>query len=210
MIMVLIDDAGLHSDHPSHTTLKRADHLPEPYSSIDLNAFVLSARQMQTLLEMHHAGASYSEIAKAVGGITKNSVAGYASRLKLPSMADRKKSGPNTAPSKPRRKRISQSATSRPARIEDGARSASRSPHRPCGNDIDRGDQKTPRRRMVYLATEISGDTCTWPIGDPRSTEFRFCGKNAQPGRPYCADHCAAGSGGRVDLKKMKWVYRQR
>lgn len=209
--MVLIDVAGLRSDHPSHTTPDRAVHLPEPYSSIDLNAYVLSAHQMRTLLEMHHAGASYGEIATAVGGITKNSVAGYASRLNLPSMADRKKSGPNTAPSKPRRKRTIQPATSRPARIDDSARSASRSPHRPCGNDIDRVEiQKTPRRRMVDLAAEISGETCTWPIGDPRSVEFRFCGKEAQRGRPYCTEHCTTGSGGRVDLKKMKWVYRLR
>lgn len=32
---------------------------------------------------------------------------------------------------------------------------------------------------------------CQWPIGDPKTAEFRFCGKGALPGRPYCDDHCA-------------------
>ncbi|HXV24764.1 MAG TPA: GcrA family cell cycle regulator [Alphaproteobacteria bacterium] len=36
-----------------------------------------------------------------------------------------------------------------------------------------------------------SGHGCMWPIGDPRSPEFRFCEEPADPGRPYCASHCA-------------------
>ncbi|MFC3231113.1 GcrA family cell cycle regulator [Marinibaculum pumilum] len=32
---------------------------------------------------------------------------------------------------------------------------------------------------------------CQWPIGDPKTSEFRFCGKSALPGRPYCDDHCS-------------------
>jgi hypothetical protein len=33
--------------------------------------------------------------------------------------------------------------------------------------------------------------TCRWPIGDPRSPDFRFCEVVTQPGKSYCARHAA-------------------
>ncbi|MDW8442977.1 MAG: GcrA family cell cycle regulator [Acetobacteraceae bacterium] len=33
--------------------------------------------------------------------------------------------------------------------------------------------------------------TCCWPIGDPGSPGFRFCGAPALIGKPYCAEHAA-------------------
>jgi GcrA cell cycle regulator len=30
---------------------------------------------------------------------------------------------------------------------------------------------------------------CKWPIGDPKSPDFYFCGKAAAPGLPYCPEH---------------------
>jgi len=32
---------------------------------------------------------------------------------------------------------------------------------------------------------------CQWPIGDPKTSDFRFCGKSSLPNRPYCDEHCA-------------------
>ena len=32
--------------------------------------------------------------------------------------------------------------------------------------------------------------TCRWPIGDPKSEDFCFCGKQTVTGKPYCAQHC--------------------
>ncbi len=29
-----------------------------------------------------------------------------------------------------------------------------------------------------------------WPIGHPGEPDFHFCGKSANPGFPYCVDHC--------------------
>lgn len=37
---------------------------------------------------------------------------------------------------------------------------------------------------------KYKGPTCQWPIGDPSSQEFKFCGAPIEPGRPYCANHC--------------------
>ena len=33
--------------------------------------------------------------------------------------------------------------------------------------------------------------TCSWPIGDPKTESFSFCGDHVAPGRPYCTVHCA-------------------
>jgi GcrA cell cycle regulator len=32
---------------------------------------------------------------------------------------------------------------------------------------------------------------CMWPIGDPKTEGFHFCGEPAHAGRPYCSTHCA-------------------
>ena len=36
---------------------------------------------------------------------------------------------------------------------------------------------------------ELNEDTCRWPIGDPASAEFFFCGGKPLTGLPYCAYH---------------------
>lgn len=33
------------------------------------------------------------------------------------------------------------------------------------------------------------GRTCQWPIGDPSTSDFHFCGAKRMPARPYCAEH---------------------
>lgn len=30
---------------------------------------------------------------------------------------------------------------------------------------------------------------CQWPLGDPRSAKFRFCGAEPRDGKPYCSKH---------------------
>lgn len=31
---------------------------------------------------------------------------------------------------------------------------------------------------------------CCWPEGEPGKPDFHFCGGDAVPNKPYCADHC--------------------
>lgn len=35
-----------------------------------------------------------------------------------------------------------------------------------------------------------SRSRCSWPIGDPKTTAFKFCGAEVVTGKPYCNDHC--------------------
>ena len=37
---------------------------------------------------------------------------------------------------------------------------------------------------------ELKPNQCRWPIGDPDSNNFRFCGETVFPGKPYCYEHC--------------------
>ena len=36
----------------------------------------------------------------------------------------------------------------------------------------------------------LKPNQCRWPIGDPDSDNFHFCGESVFPGKPYCYEHC--------------------
>jgi GcrA cell cycle regulator len=37
---------------------------------------------------------------------------------------------------------------------------------------------------------ELNDRICKWPIGHPGEPDFYFCGAPANPGYPYCVEHC--------------------
>ena len=48
-------------------------------------------------------------------------------------------------------------------------------------------------QRVVQHALEMANlkpDQCRWPIGDPDSEGFHFCGAPVFVGKPYCYEHC--------------------
>ncbi len=45
-----------------------------------------------------------------------------------------------------------------------------------------------PISRNLTLV-QLSDRTCKWPLGDPLSDEFRFCGNHAPDASPYCQHH---------------------
>ena len=54
------------------------------------------------------------------------------------------------------------------------------------------------KETRVFTLTDLSAQTCRWPIGDPKHEDFRFCGKPVAAGKPYCGEHCSVayvGSG---------------
>jgi GcrA cell cycle regulator len=42
---------------------------------------------------------------------------------------------------------------------------------------------------LKVTIVELRENMCKWPIGDPSSMEFRYCGSPARPATPYCAHH---------------------
>ncbi len=37
---------------------------------------------------------------------------------------------------------------------------------------------------------DLNDRICRWPMGHPGEPDFHFCGREANPGYPYCVDHC--------------------
>jgi GcrA cell cycle regulator len=37
---------------------------------------------------------------------------------------------------------------------------------------------------------DLNEKICKWPIGHPGEPDFHFCGSPANPGFPYCVEHC--------------------
>jgi GcrA cell cycle regulator len=37
---------------------------------------------------------------------------------------------------------------------------------------------------------DLNEKICKWPIGHPGEPDFHFCGRPANPGFPYCVEHC--------------------
>jgi GcrA cell cycle regulator len=44
--------------------------------------------------------------------------------------------------------------------------------------------------KLALRQIDWSRSRCSWPIGDPKTTAFHFCGKDVVTGKPYCNDHC--------------------
>ncbi len=44
--------------------------------------------------------------------------------------------------------------------------------------------------RLSLRQIKWSRSKCAWPSGDPKTTEFSFCGEQIVPGKPYCHEHC--------------------
>ena len=46
--------------------------------------------------------------------------------------------------------------------------------------------EKTAKKIGLMELTEI---TCIWPVGDPATDDFWFCGLGVKTGKPYCEAH---------------------
>jgi GcrA cell cycle regulator len=184
--------------------------------------------RIERLKKMWHDGATASQIADELGGVSRNAVIGKAHRLGLeqrPSPVkageekEAKKPAPAPAAAAPKPKSESpapQPAAAAPAAAAHPAHPANpRRPHTEMqyrsigpGGFIRQGpgDQQppippAPPRRLVPAkpSPEVADKTslldlndriCKWPIGHPGEPDFHFCGNPANPGFPYCVDHC--------------------
>lgn len=126
-------------------------------------------------------GLSASQIAKQLGGVTRNAVIGKVHRLGLSGRAA--PSQPSRPAFRAARPRPTQ-APSAPRRIEPAARPAvAAQPSAPA-----------PRPAVLDLpgtatVLTLGNHMCKWPIGDPTSDEFSFCGRRSDEGHPYCVEH---------------------
>lgn len=131
-------------------------------------------------------GLSTAEIGRRLG-ITKNAVVGKAHRLALPARPSpiRRDASAGGAPRRaPAPRRIS-GPTLPPLEVVAPVMA------RPV--EVETPRQPAPVLRAVPSAPRAAGrlSACCWPIGEPGTPEFHFCGDGAVAGKPYCAEHVA-------------------
>jgi GcrA cell cycle regulator len=61
------------------------------------------------------------------------------------------------------------------------------------------------QRKNLLQLTEA---TCHWPVGDPGSTDFFFCGGEASEGSPYCTYHSRVAYQPASDRRRDKRPFR--
>jgi GcrA cell cycle regulator len=141
---------------------------------------------IETLRRMALEGKSASTIAAVLGAPSRNAVIGKANRIGV------KLTG-NIHCSAPRPPR---SVTERPRRPAI-ARVDAPSWKRAAVPAVQR--ERKPAwafaqaqvGEMLNIGLEdINESACRWPVGDPTSEEFAYCGIQSAKGRSYCAGHC--------------------
>jgi len=183
--------------------------------------------RIERLKKMWHDGATASQIADELGGVSRNAVIGKAHRLGLeqrpspvkPGEEKEKKAAaaPAVAAPKPAAKveapaaRVAATATPGPSgHVPTPQRPPSDLQYRSIGPGgfirQGPGEQQAPippapPRRLIPAkpSPEVADKTslldlndriCKWPIGHPGEPDFHFCGEQANPGFPYCVQHC--------------------
>ena len=52
----------------------------------------------------------------------------------------------------------------------------------------EKNDKNIPLK-IKLRGVQWSRTKCCWPEGDPKQNDFKFCGQDIFPGRPYCDKH---------------------
>ena len=166
--------------------------------------------RVETLKKMWAEGQSASQIAKELGGVTRNAVIGKVHRLGLSNRAGgggttkpapkekpaakaepaaKPKAAPRPAPEKP-------AAAAAPAPISPRKQiipAGQPLPPQPSANEISpealASVREVEKKAKRLTLMELTERTCKWPIGDPATDDFWFCGLSVQQGKPYCEAH---------------------
>ena len=161
--------------------------------------------RVEVLKKMWGEGQSASIIAKALGGVTRNAVIGKVHRLGLSNRVTstsskqaatsktkaKVKPDVNSALPKSMAKGIAVRIT--PAAVRKIIPAGQPLPPQPSANEISPEAlakvsevEKTAKRITLMELTE---KTCKWPVGDPATDDFWFCGLGVKTGKPYCEAH---------------------
>jgi GcrA cell cycle regulator len=159
--------------------------------------------RVELLKKMWNEGQSASQIAKELGGVTRNAVIGKVHRLGLSNRA-------GATPAKPAKEKPAKAETAKSAaKAAPAEAKASERPSPPARRPIVPAGQPLPPQPSANeispeaLATvrevekkakkislmELTERTCKWPVGDPATDDFWFCGLPVQQGKPYCEAH---------------------
>ena len=198
--------------------------------------------RVETLKKMWAEGQSASQIAKELGGVTRNAVIGKVHRLGLsnrvgpgtpaedegtagsatataapspaapakPAPAPRAvapEPAPRPAPAAPAPQPVAAEPTAPPMDSSTITFSPTAPiplrkaiipagqplPPQPSANEISpealASVREVEKRAKKLTLMELTERTCKWPIGDPATEDFWFCGLPSVAGKPYCEAH---------------------
>ncbi|MBW4961163.1 GcrA family cell cycle regulator [Sulfitobacter sp. CW3] len=169
--------------------------------------------RVEILKKMWGEGQSASQIAKELGGVTRNAVIGKVHRLGLSNRTTTGAAAPATAAPKAEAKpkpaaKAAVKPKAEPKEEEVEAAPAPRSnlparakiipagqplPPQPSANEISpealaKVSEIEKKSKKIGLM-DLTERTCKWPVGDPATDDFWFCGLPVQQGKPYCEAH---------------------
>ena len=185
--------------------------------------------RVETLKRMWAEGLSASQIAKELGGVTRNAVIGKVHRLGLSNRTEEPEAAaPAPAPApepvareKPAAPRAVPQPAAAPLRPEPAPEPVAVQPEpepepstqpafvpvprrpivpagqplppQPSANEISpealASVREVEKRAKKLTLMELTERTCKWPIGDPATDKFWFCGLPSVAGKPYCEAH---------------------
>lgn len=180
--------------------------------------------RVETLKRMWAEGQSASQIAKELGGVTRNAVIGKVHRLGLSNRVEGEDqpAAPAAPEPQPVAEPVAAAAPAEAPRVEPEPEPEPEAetaeapepqpapqpvfaprrpivpagqplPPQPSANEISpealASVREVEKRARKLSLMELTERTCKWPIGDPATDKFWFCGLPAQPGKPYCEAH---------------------
>ncbi|QYO77267.1 GcrA family cell cycle regulator [Devosia salina] len=160
--------------------------------------------RVELLKKLWMEGLSASQIAAELGdGVTRNAVIGKVHRLKLSARAKPTNTAPRARPA------ARPAAPRRPATSSVGSSTMSAKPRmsmsRPqvvgatalaASPEMDAELYVAPAAAELFIPEDkrlnllqLNEHTCKWPIGDPLTKDFYFCGQHSLETGPYCEFH---------------------
>jgi GcrA cell cycle regulator len=148
-----------------------------------------TAEAVEDLKKLALEGKSASHIAAALGVGSRNAVIGKASRIGVTL------SGGGGGPRKARagRPQWASAPYTRPGANTHGSDGALVGDLEVRSGEVRAawalGEVEIGEMRRLRFE-DIREFACRWPLGDPRSGEFAYCGLTPAKGQSYCAGHC--------------------
>ena len=152
--------------------------------------------RIKQLRQLWSEGQSASKIAEKLGGVTRNAVIGKIHRLGLSNRSENSE------------KKIITKKRGRPAKVKNTDNNKNKDFSQINSDKFDdlhvdglEGDKNMlPEATLANIAEleenakklnlmELTERTCKWPIGDPATENFWFCGHPSEQGKPYCSTH---------------------
>lgn len=173
--------------------------------------------RVEKLKELWGEGMSASQIAKALGEVTRNAVIGKVHRLGLSNRGavsggqavsdNTRKATKSAKPSRPpktaapasKKTADELSDASKPSLPAVRTPPVIRDATQPRAPGLPTPEERAARATLVEIEKmarkldlmSLTERTCKWPIGDPTEERFHFCGLPSVAGKPYCEHHVA-------------------